>query len=98
MQNLVPRLIGESEAKRLGIQDGWYGTKVSGTIMTGASSSLENCMAAIDGVPEPAAFVDLTPGTISPSKVPTAKAENVLFNMQARTAYQIGRKSSRHIR
>ena len=44
MQNLVPRLVGAPEAKLLGVEGGWYGTKMSGTFVTGPLPSLEACM------------------------------------------------------
>jgi hypothetical protein len=52
MENLVPRLIGKSEASRLGVLAGWYGTKVSGTFVTGPCASLATCIEAIDSASE----------------------------------------------
>lgn len=43
MENLVPRHIKPVEAARLGIQDGWYGNKVNGTLMTARFADLESC-------------------------------------------------------
>jgi hypothetical protein len=43
MENLVPRQIKPVEAARLGIKDGWYGTKVNGTLMTEPFADLEEC-------------------------------------------------------
>ena len=51
MNDFVPRLIGKPEAIRLGIQDGWYGIKVSGTFVTERCESLAVCKAAIDLIP-----------------------------------------------
>ncbi len=44
MINLTPRLIEEIEAKKLGIPHGWYGTRVSGTLMTGRCASFDDCL------------------------------------------------------
>jgi hypothetical protein len=43
MENLVARQIKVIEAARLGIKDGWYGTKVNGTLMTPRFADLEAC-------------------------------------------------------
>jgi hypothetical protein len=94
MKNLVPRLIGEPEAKRLGIENGWYGTRVSGTLMTGPDASLAACVAAIDLLPEPKPRAEVkahAPILI----VPPAKSIHSMMNVQPRTAYQIGRKPDR---
>ena len=94
MKNLVPRLFGETEAKRLGIENGWYGTRVSGTLMTGPDASLDACVAAIDLLPEPKPRADAeeyAPVLI----VPPAKSIHAMMNVQPRTAYQIGRKPGR---
>lgn len=95
MENLVPRLIGEPEAKRLGVKDGWYGTKMSGTFMTGPSASLEACMKAIDLVPEPPKVIDSNPAQALPADNQRAQSIHMLANAQARTAYNIGRKPYR---
>ena len=58
--NFVPRLVGETEARQLGVAGGWYGTKMSGTFVTGPSASLEACIAAIDLLPKPPKVI-LTP-------------------------------------
>jgi hypothetical protein len=91
MQNLVPRLVGEPEAKQLGVESGWYGTKMSGTFVTGALPSLEECMKAIDLIPEPPKVIDLEAEAIQ-AKVAAAKSIHLLANARARSAYQIGRK------
>lgn len=43
MEDLVPRHIKVVEAARLGIQDGWYGNKANGTLMTERFADLEAC-------------------------------------------------------
>lgn len=43
MEEVVPRYIKPVEATRLGIQDGWYGNKVNGTLMTERFADLEAC-------------------------------------------------------
>jgi len=55
VKDLTPRLIEESESKKLGIPHGWYGTRVSGTFMTGPCASLDECLEAIRLLPEVAA-------------------------------------------
>jgi hypothetical protein len=92
MENLVPRLVGGPEAKRLGIEGGWYGTKVSGTFVTGPSASLAACVEAIDRVPEPIKIIEAENDT--PAKAPAAKSIYAA-NTQTRTAYQIGRRPGR---
>ena len=39
MQTLLHRHVEIPEAARLGIESGWYGTKVSGTFVTGPHAS-----------------------------------------------------------
>ena len=47
MENLTPRHIEKDESARLGIKHGWYGIKVNGTLMTGPSSTEEDCLKSI---------------------------------------------------
>ena len=54
MQNLTSRHIEAAESKILGIEQGWYGVKVSGTIMTGPVSTHEKCLETIGLLPDPA--------------------------------------------
>ena len=61
MKDLTPRLVQETEAKKLGIPHGWYGTRVSGTFMTGPCASLDECLETIRLLPEAHA----TPGAVS---------------------------------
>jgi hypothetical protein len=58
MKELTPRHIKKEESARLGIQDGWYGIKVSGTLVTGPAASRDECLKLIDALPDPA---DKTP-------------------------------------
>ena len=89
MKGLVPRLVGEPEAKRLGIQQGWYGAKVSGTFVTGPSASLDACIEAMDLIPEPPKVI----GSSADIKITPASPFR-LFT-KARTAYEIARKPTR---
>ena len=43
MQILSPRFVDTAEATRLGVQSGWYGTKVSGTFVTGPHQTEQDC-------------------------------------------------------
>ena len=88
--NFVPRLVGETEAKQLGVAGGWYGTKMSGTFVTGPSASLEACMAAINLLPKP------PKAALAPqAETHRAKSIHAMTNAAARSAYQIGRKPYR---
>jgi hypothetical protein len=52
VKDLTPRLVEESESKKLGVAQGWYGTRVSGTFMTGPCASLDECLEAIRLLPD----------------------------------------------
>jgi hypothetical protein len=43
MQVLAPRFIDAAEATRLGVQSGWYGSKASGTFVTGPHETEKDC-------------------------------------------------------
>jgi len=43
VQDLSPRHVKEKEAIRLGVQSGWYSTKVSGTFVSGPHDSESDC-------------------------------------------------------
>jgi len=47
MIKLLPRHVSSTEATRLGIDSGWYGTKVSGTFVTGPHPTEEGLMKKI---------------------------------------------------
>ena len=47
MTKLLPRHVDSAEAVRLGVASGWYGTKVSGTFMTGPHPTEESCLKEI---------------------------------------------------
>lgn len=47
MQNLSPRHVLTEEALRLGVEAGWYSTKVSGTFVSGPHSSEADCLRLI---------------------------------------------------
>ena len=43
MQELLCRNVGAAESTRLGVESGWYGTKVSGTFVTGPHATEAEC-------------------------------------------------------
>jgi hypothetical protein len=43
MQPLAPRFIDAAEAHRLRVESGWYGSKASGTFVTGPHQTEEDC-------------------------------------------------------
>lgn len=43
MQELLCRNVGAAESTRLGVASGWYGTKVSGTFVTGPHTTEAEC-------------------------------------------------------
>ncbi|WP_374991490.1 hypothetical protein [Bradyrhizobium sp. LHD-71] len=43
MTNLSPRHVQLEEALRLGVESGWYSTKVSGTFVTGPHATRQEC-------------------------------------------------------
>jgi hypothetical protein len=47
MQNFSPRHVKTEESLRLGIESGWYGTKVSGTFVSGPHESEADCLRKI---------------------------------------------------
>jgi hypothetical protein len=47
MTNLSSRYVDAAEATRLGVKSGWYGTKVSGTFVTGPHATDEDCLRQI---------------------------------------------------
>jgi hypothetical protein len=54
MEDWAPRHVEKAESKRLGIEHGWYGTKVSGTFVTGPQATRQECLVAISkltGIP-----------------------------------------------
>jgi hypothetical protein len=50
MEDWAPRHVEKKESERLGIEQGWYGTKVSGTFVTGRTASRQECLVAISKV------------------------------------------------
>ena len=87
MNDFVPRLIGKPEAIRLGIQDGWYGIKVSGTFVTERCESLAVCKAAIDLIPVQAEVEFAGP----PPRPLVAMPFHKITGAEARAAHQISR-------
>jgi hypothetical protein len=47
MQELLHRHVGTPEATRLGVESGWYGTKVSGTFVSGPHATEADCVRKI---------------------------------------------------
>jgi hypothetical protein len=47
MQELLHRHVGVAESARLGVESGWYGTKVSGTFVTGPHATEVECVGKI---------------------------------------------------
>jgi hypothetical protein len=47
MQNLMSRHVQAEESLRLGVEAGWYITKVSGTFITGPHASQDVCLTKI---------------------------------------------------
>jgi hypothetical protein len=47
MTNLSPRHVETEESLRLGVVSGWYGTKVSGTFVTGPHTTQADCLRKI---------------------------------------------------
>ncbi len=47
MQILSARHVQTEESLRLGVVSGWYGTKVSGTFVTGPHATQEACLSKI---------------------------------------------------
>ena len=93
MKDLIPRLFEETEAKLHGIQSGWYGTKQSGTFVTGPSADLEACMKAIKDAPEPPVRVELAADGAVEAASPKRDASSYkAFNADSRAAYRMGRK------
>ena len=48
MTNLSSRHVDAAEATWLGVKPGWYGTKVSGTFVTGPHATDEACIREIE--------------------------------------------------
>ena len=99
MQNLTPRHIEAAESKILGIEQGWYGVKVSGTIMTGRSSTHEKCLETIGLLPDPV----IKGPALTHGAVPTHNDHESSVSSRASTPqstqtvslYQIGKKRGR---
>jgi hypothetical protein len=47
MTNLSSRYVDAVEATRLRVKSGWYGTKASGTFVTGPHATDEDCLRQI---------------------------------------------------
>ena len=99
MQNLTPRHVEAAESKILGIEQGWYGVKVSGTIMTGPVSTHEKCLETIGLLPDPV----IKGPALTHGAVPTHNDDESSVSSRASTPqstqtvslYQIGKKRGR---
>ena len=54
MQELLHRLVSVTESAQLGVESGWYGTKVSGTFVTGPHATEAECVRKINELAGPA--------------------------------------------
>ena len=97
MKDLIPRLFEEAEAKLHGIQSGWYGTKQSGTFVTGPSLTLEDCIKAMKDAPEPPKIVEPVVDAIAVEAPPKPVVRDVsgfaAYNEDSRASYRIGRRT-----
>ena len=96
MENLKPRLISEAESRGLGIQHGWYGTRVSGTLMTGPCSTHEECLKKISELPEPASEPMSSIHEDVLNQCNDKSSPIYLSSQSFRTAYQMGHKFGSH--
>jgi hypothetical protein len=48
MSNFLSRHVDLEESLRLGVGSGWYGTKVSGTFVTGPHATDAECLKKLD--------------------------------------------------
>jgi hypothetical protein len=55
MQILSARHVKTEESLRLGVESGWYSTKVSGTFVTGPHATQEDCLSKIAELNPPTA-------------------------------------------
>ncbi len=55
MQNLSPRHVKIEESIRLGVESGWYSTKVSGTFVSGPHETMADCLSKIAELDPPPA-------------------------------------------
>ena len=54
VMTLSPRHVQQQESLRLGVDPGWYSTKVSGTFVSGPHATEEECVAKISELdPQP---------------------------------------------
>ena len=91
MKNLVPRYIDETEARRFGIQRGWYGARVNGTLITGQCATEEECMEKIIQHPEPAVPAKVsTKDKLPNEKKDKPKSADASSTPSFRTVTQIG--------
>jgi len=62
MQNLSPRHVKIEESLQLGVESGWYSTKVSGTFVSGPHDTEADCRRRIAEIdPPPAKATKMRP-------------------------------------
>ncbi len=97
VKDLTPRLIEETESKKLGIPHGWYGVRVSGTLMTGPSASLDDCLEAIRLLPDIAVKPGHPADSASEAARPAARSVYALYSQVSagRVGYKLSRQGNR---
>lgn len=93
MENPVPRLIEQIEAKRLGIEQGWYGARISGTFVTGRCASFDECVSTIGQIPVSAEAPAADLSRPRPNEPPLSNSIYSLAGPLIATPYQMGHKS-----
>jgi hypothetical protein len=63
MQILSARHVKTEESLRLGVESGWYSTKVSGTFVTGPHTTQADCLSKILELNPPPAKKKFVPGS-----------------------------------
>jgi hypothetical protein len=99
METLSARFVDEAESKRLGIVHGWYGVRVSGTLMTASCSTREECLEAISHLPKPATIPSVlaNDGQVGQVLRAPGKSGSLFGSIRpvSPTLYDIARKPSR---
>jgi hypothetical protein len=93
MENPIPRLIEQAEAKRLGIDQGWYGARVSGTFVTGRCASFDACIATIGQLPVPVEKPAAQMAATLPTEPTRSNSIYSVAGPMVATPYQMGHKS-----
>jgi hypothetical protein len=97
METPSARFVDEPESKRLGIAHGWYGVRVSGTLVTAACSTQDECIEAISRLPKSAVVASLSAN--DSQLIQNVSKPRSLYGSTGQpvfqTAYDIARKPSR---